>query len=229
MPRTEGRLKSLFWPSLQTGSDVDYLRRQGHWVCTAAAVLTFVFSVVSGHPILAILNLLFYYLGGVGVRERSRYAASAVRVLFVADTPGAGLRVVRLMVGALLLSNFRATWTTSHWRPESEEAILPPRLSEIWGDTVFRYVARMALAEGAHCLLRVLRISLAAYCCRAGRNDSPSRRLKQRSSDPDSGQNPTITSRHPSSLTRSLPNDATAKYRPIRGGPTRDRAFWSRL
>lgn len=28
-PRTEGRLKSLFWPSIQTGHDVDYLGTQG--------------------------------------------------------------------------------------------------------------------------------------------------------------------------------------------------------
>ena len=31
-PRTEGRLKSLFWPSIKTGDDVDYLGTQGFWV-----------------------------------------------------------------------------------------------------------------------------------------------------------------------------------------------------
>jgi hypothetical protein len=29
-PRTESRLKSLFWPTIQTGSDVDYLGAQGY-------------------------------------------------------------------------------------------------------------------------------------------------------------------------------------------------------
>lgn len=37
--RTEGRLKSLFWPSIQTGADVDYLAVQGFWVCTIVGSL----------------------------------------------------------------------------------------------------------------------------------------------------------------------------------------------
>jgi len=32
--RSESRLKSLFWPSIQSGADVDYLAVQGFWVCT---------------------------------------------------------------------------------------------------------------------------------------------------------------------------------------------------
>jgi len=133
-PRTESRLQSLFWPSIQTGTDVDYLGTQGYWVCTAAAVLSFLFSVVSGHAIVAAFVLLFYYFGGVGVRERSLYAAGVVLILFAEDTLASGLGVVRVLIGALLLSNLRATWIASHWKPGAEESILPPRLSETWGD-----------------------------------------------------------------------------------------------
>ena len=133
-PRTENRLQSLLWPSIQTGTDVDYLGAQGYWVCTGAAVLSFVFSVVSGHTIVAAFVLLFYYFGGVGVRERSLYAAGVVLILFAEDTLASGLGVVRVLIGALLLSNLRATWIASHWKPGTEESILPPRLSETWGD-----------------------------------------------------------------------------------------------
>jgi hypothetical protein len=42
--------------------------------------------------------------------------------------------VIRVLVGALLLSNLRATWIAAGWKPESEEAALPPRLRETWGD-----------------------------------------------------------------------------------------------
>lgn len=132
-PRTESRLKSLFWPSIQTGTDVDYLGAQGYWVCTAVAVLSFVLLVATGSPILGTTILLFYYLGGVGVRERSRYAAGVVFFMYVLDTlaaPG----VLRVLIAALLLSNLRATWIAASWKPESEEAILPPRLGETWGD-----------------------------------------------------------------------------------------------
>lgn len=132
-PRSEGRLKSLFWPSIKSGSDVDYLGAQGYWVCTAVAVLSFVFLTVSGQAITGAAILVFYYLGGVGVRERSRYAATVVFVMYAAGTLLAP-SLLGVLLAALLLSNLRATWMAARWKPESEEAILPPRLSETWAD-----------------------------------------------------------------------------------------------
>ncbi len=131
--RTEGRLKSLFWPSIQTGSDVDYLGAQGYWVCTVVAILSFVGSLASGRAITGVLALTLFYFGGVGVRERSRYAAAVVLVLFI-DRLVAAPGIVGTLLGALLLSNFRATWIASRWEPQSEDAILPARLGETWSD-----------------------------------------------------------------------------------------------
>jgi hypothetical protein len=98
------------------------------------AVLTLIFSVVTKHAIAGACLLLFYYLGGVGVRERSRYAAAVVFAMFVADTIASGFGVPRLIISGLLLSNLRATWIAAHWKPESDQAALPPRFSESWGD-----------------------------------------------------------------------------------------------
>ncbi len=42
--------------------------------------------------------------------------------------------VIRILFAALLLSNLRATWIASGWKPGSEEAFLPPRLNETWTD-----------------------------------------------------------------------------------------------
>jgi hypothetical protein len=133
-PRSESRLKSLFWPSIQSAADVDYLGAQGYWVCTVVATLSWVFLVATGHAVMGVVILLLYYLGGVGVRERSRYAATIVFVLYVADTMASGIGVVRVLFAALLLSNLRATWIAAGWKPDSEEAALPPRLGETWGD-----------------------------------------------------------------------------------------------
>jgi hypothetical protein len=44
--------------------------------------------------------------------------------------------VVRVLIAALLLSNIRATSIASSWRPNSDEAILPPRFGETWSDKV---------------------------------------------------------------------------------------------
>jgi hypothetical protein len=134
MPRSDGRLKSLFWPSIQTGADVDYLGSQGYWVCSLIAVVSLVLYVALGQPALAVVTLVFYYVGGVGVRERSRYAATVVFVLYAAELFVSGPTVLNVLLSALLLSNLRATWIASNWKPDSEEAALPPRLEATWGD-----------------------------------------------------------------------------------------------
>ena len=88
MPRTDGRLKSLFWPSIQSSNDVDYLGAQGYWVCALVAVLSLAVFAFTGNTIIGVFVFLFYYLGGVGVRERSRYAAAAVLAWIIHDFAG---------------------------------------------------------------------------------------------------------------------------------------------
>jgi hypothetical protein len=140
--RTEGRLKSLFWPSIQSGADVDYLAVQGFWVCTLVGVMSLALLLLGRQPILGIVLFLLFHLGGVGVREHNPLAAAIVLLYYVIDfltsfvfvffnSPGIG--VVKIIVIALLLSNLRATWIAGNWKPDSEEAALPPRM----GDTFF--------------------------------------------------------------------------------------------
>jgi len=134
MPRSESRLKSLFWPSVQSSSDVDYLGAQGYWVCAVIAIMSFVALIISDHPFLGGFVFLVFYLGGVGVRERSRYAAGCVLVFYVMDMLVSGPSIVKVLFAALLLANFRAIWIASHWKPDSEEAVPAPRWSENWSD-----------------------------------------------------------------------------------------------
>lgn len=139
--RSESRLKSLFWPSIESGADVDYLAVQGYWVCTAVAAVSFAFLV--GHqPIVGVVILVFFHLGGIGVREHNRFAATTVFVFYVIDTLASlsslvaspGIIVLRVIITALLLSNLRATWIAAHWQSGSEEAALPVRLGDSWTD-----------------------------------------------------------------------------------------------
>ena len=108
MPRSESRLKSLFWPSIQSSSDVDYLGAQGYWVCAVIAIISLVVLVISSHPFLGAFVFLIFYLGGVGVRERSRYAAGCLLVLYVMDMLVSGAGIIKVLFAALLLANFRA-------------------------------------------------------------------------------------------------------------------------
>jgi hypothetical protein len=84
--RSEGRLKSLFWPSIQSGTDVDYLAAQGFWVCTFVGVTSFIFlAFLGGQPITGLLVLLLFHLGGVGVREHNPFAAAVMLIFYVVD------------------------------------------------------------------------------------------------------------------------------------------------
>jgi hypothetical protein len=131
---SESRLKSLFWPSIQSGADVDYLAVQGFWVCTIVGAWSLVLLTLDGHAVFGVLVLLVFHLGGVGVREHDRFAAAIILASYLLDSLGAGVGVVRIIVTALLLSNLRATWIAGQWKPDSEEAALPPRLGETLAD-----------------------------------------------------------------------------------------------
>jgi hypothetical protein len=133
-PRSESRIKSLLWPSVQSGADVDYLGAQGYWVCTIIAVMSLLGGAIAGQTLSGVLMLLYFFLGGVGVRERSRYAAIAVFLFYLVDMLVSGVGIVKILFAALLLSNLRATWIAALWKPDSEEAVLPPRLNQTWGD-----------------------------------------------------------------------------------------------
>ena len=112
---------------------------QGYWVCSVIATVSF--CVLAGtNLIAAVLVFLLFYLGGVGVRQCSRYAATIVFAMFLLGTASvfrAGLSggiVMRIIFLALLFSNARATWLASRWQADSEEARLPPRLGETWSE-----------------------------------------------------------------------------------------------
>jgi hypothetical protein len=133
-PRTENRLKSLFWPSIKSGADVDYLAVQGFWVCTVVGAFSFVMLTVANMPITGLLVFILFHLGGVGVREHDPFAAGLIFVYYTLDTFATGLGVIRVIIVALLLSNLRATWIASGWKSDSEEAALPPRFGETFAD-----------------------------------------------------------------------------------------------
>ena len=165
LPHSESRLKSLFWPSIQSGSDVDYLGIQGYWVCTLVAGMTMVialFSLGSARSLIQAIVLgltssmffVFFYVGGIGVREGSRFAAAVVFVIYALDTgtflsrlfsasgavglvvsPGLAMALlIKLAVTVVLFCNLRATLIAARWVPGTEESVLPPRRSETFSD-----------------------------------------------------------------------------------------------
>jgi hypothetical protein len=113
--------------------------------------------------------MVFFYLGGVGVRENSRVAAASVFALYATNTflqPG----VLGVLIAALLLSNLRATWLASTWKLGSEQAAAPPRLAETFGDKFSDQVPRWLWPKiriiyyiFSACMLALVAVGLMAY------------------------------------------------------------------
>ncbi len=136
--RSDGWLKSLLWPTVENAWDVNYLGQQGFWICLLIAVATLLWSLFPGSPIVALLGLfsaLFYFLGGVGVRQGSWPAALVVSIaygisLMTSLAAGSLPGLPSLIFGAILLTNLRAAFLASEWKPAGPDEDTPQRFNE---------------------------------------------------------------------------------------------------
>ena len=140
-PRSESRLRALFWPTIRNSGDFDYITRQGFWVCFLVGVATIVFSAFAGTLLTGMFEGSFYILAAIGVRERSRVAAIAalsayfLGSLVVQRYTGSGFSVMRIIFLALLFANIRGNWLASGWKNPEDDALLQmSRLNETMVD-----------------------------------------------------------------------------------------------
>lgn len=142
--KSDGRLKSLLWPSVENAWDVDYLGQQGFWICLLIALVSLIFllfiSTAFEQPvarqvglILAVTTFFVFFVGGMGVRQGSWPAAALVFAVFAVNQlarPG----VIGIILGAVLLSNIRATYLASRWKQPAEDEDRPMRFNETLRD-----------------------------------------------------------------------------------------------
>ena len=64
-------------------------------MCTLVAVISTALLLAMSQPIAAVATFLMYYAGGVGVRERSPYAAAAVLLMSLAEIVASGPSIPR--------------------------------------------------------------------------------------------------------------------------------------
>ncbi len=142
--RSDGRLKSIFWPTVESAWDVDYLGQQGFWICVIVAVFQFVAGALSGNPVALAASAaaaLVFIIGAMGVREASWPAAAMVFAFYFAGIlysmalghlPG----ILAIIAAAILLSNVRAAFLASGWRPAAEGEDRPTRFNETLRDRI---------------------------------------------------------------------------------------------
>jgi hypothetical protein len=140
--RSDGRLKSIFWPTVENAWDVNYLGEQGFWILNGVAVVELVVSALMGNTVLLIsgvVTFFVYVMGAMGVREANWPAAAMVFSVYFAGMLG-GLAVGRLpgvvavIIAGVLLSNVRAAFLASEWKPLDENEDRPTRFNETLAD-----------------------------------------------------------------------------------------------
>jgi hypothetical protein len=141
-PKSESRIKSLFWPSISSDGDVDYLTTQGFWVCSVIAALTLLGGFLIAPLLSAAVTAALYFLGAMGIRERSRFAALAMFATYALGALvgqirlGAGIGVMQILFLALLLSNVRAVWLADDWRRRNQPDESPMRMEDTLMDRI---------------------------------------------------------------------------------------------
>jgi hypothetical protein len=125
-PRSDSRLKALFWPTIQHDGDLEYITEQGFWICTLIAAMSLVLTVLAGRPFSGLFQFSFFFLAGVGVRQRSLAASIAVFVVYSADKIAlwrlawTSFSLIGMIIIALLLANVRGILISSEWAKQNE-------------------------------------------------------------------------------------------------------------
>lgn len=145
--KSDGRLKSLFWPSVENAWDVDYLGQQGFWICLIIGTLNLAFIALTAFEFhnpaatnvtlfLGVVVFFVYVIGGMGVRQSSWPAALFVFIIYVFDQLSAGHppSIIFIIIAGVLLSNVRATILASRWKPTSDDEDRPTQFNETFRD-----------------------------------------------------------------------------------------------
>jgi hypothetical protein len=136
--KDDNLFKRLFWPSNHP-NDVDTLGQQGFWICLVVGLISGVILLLTGHPLIALLTMVFMWLGGIGVREHSLAAAIFVAgayvlnilvSLFAGVPPGA----LDIIISGLLLANIRGTYIAAAWQKKGALEDFPERLNTTFFD-----------------------------------------------------------------------------------------------
>jgi hypothetical protein len=145
--KSDGWLKSLFWPTVENAWDVDYLGQQGFWICFVIGLLNFAVIALAAFatPLVAarvillgvgVIAFFVFWVGGMGVREHSFAASVLIFATYVVGQLASGTvpGILSVIVAAVLLSNVRATFLASRWKSVAEDEDRPMRFNETLRD-----------------------------------------------------------------------------------------------
>ena len=143
-PKEQNWFKRIFWPQLEDEADVHDAARHGYYACLLICLSTLVMMVLAGFPIGALVDIFFFLMAGVGIRQLSRLASVAAFMMFLVERAAAlvsgqagPFSILGLLMGAILLNSVRAAYAARELRPAGDiDAIANPPMvasSDLWG------------------------------------------------------------------------------------------------
>ena len=115
----------IFWNALDDLADVQDAARHGYFACLFICVSTLLIMVLDGSLLGGLVDILFFGMAGLGIRQLSRLAAVAAFILFLVERTIALVTghigvfgVVGLLIAAILLNAVRAVYAAKELRPD---------------------------------------------------------------------------------------------------------------
>ena len=132
--------KRIFWNALDDLADVQDAARHGYFACLFICVSTLLIMVLDGSFLGGLVDIFFFGMAGLGIRQLSRLAAVAAFVLFLVERAAALVTghvgvfgVAGLLIAAILLNAVRAVYAARELRPDGDlDGLASPPIAPDW-------------------------------------------------------------------------------------------------
>ncbi len=132
-PQSTGSLRAIFWANLKDEAEVNDAARFGYYACLFICLTTFFAMLIGGTLLAALVDIFFFFMAGLGIRQHSRLAAVSAVGLFAVEklvTLASGqvgfLTLVTLPMGLILLNAARAAYVAPQFPAIQQPMANPP-------------------------------------------------------------------------------------------------------
>ncbi len=132
-PPSTGSIQAIFWANLKDEAEVNDAARFGYYACLFICLITFLAMLIGGTLLAALVDIFFFFMAGLGIRQLSRLAAVSAIGLFTVEklvTFAGGqvgfLALVTLPMGLILLNAARAAYVAPRLPALQAQLANPP-------------------------------------------------------------------------------------------------------
>ena len=133
-PKTEGRFRALFWPTIDSDIAAETAVRNAMYATWGISAVTCLLILTGAVQAYGLIEVALFLALGIGIRQFSVAASALALLLYLADVGASlrqgqmGLGIVTVIVIGLFLSAFRASLFMYRW----PEPVPPTTWTRVW-------------------------------------------------------------------------------------------------